>query len=105
MKTINQKAREYAEDYNGSGFANEIVCAYHVGAEEALRSQWRTVEDELPKDGEKCVIMDKDGRVRAAVYDAKRELWRMSGGLFIYPIKTVYCWMSIPNCQGKEGKL
>ncbi len=57
MKTIEQKAKEYAE----VAFAKALkapwpeakqgfVDAYLAGAKDALRGQWRSVEDELPEE-------------------------------------------------------
>lgn len=79
---------------------NSVARAFYDGAKWAdanPTSMWRRVEDELPKDGERCVIVDKDGRVRAAIYDAETKHWDMDIGniTYRYQVKTVLCWMSI----------
>lgn len=105
MKTIEQRATAYAAGLSRTpGYDPAIRLAYIKGAEDALKSQWRSVDDELPEDGEKCVIMDKDGRVRAAVYDAETKHWDMDMGntTYRYQAKTTLCWMPIPGYQGKE---
>ncbi len=66
MKTIEEKAKVYAESYrlNGAVCATEALLhivekSYLAGATEALSDQWRNVADELPKD-EKCVLVHID---------------------------------------------
>lgn len=107
MKTIEQRAivkadTYYREDRELRNF-HSFYDGYIQGAEEALRSQWRSIKDEMPKDGKKCVIMDKDGSVRAAVYNEENSHFGMDMGAYIYQIKTVRYWMPIPDYRGKEA--
>lgn len=64
MKTIEEKAQEYAE----AAFAKALKApwpeakqafadTYLAGATEALAGQWRSVEDELPKEHDEVVVI------------------------------------------------
>lgn len=48
--TTEEKATAYAERYEARPMAETAIRAYINGATEALASQWRSVEDELPED-------------------------------------------------------
>lgn len=78
---------------------HEAGKAYIHGATEALQSQWRSTKDELPNNGEQCVIRDKDGRIRAAIYCAVNRCWEMSmpSMVYIHKATTVVAWMPIPK--------
>lgn len=76
MKTIEEMAREYSAEYNGSGFANEIACAYHTGAIAALRSQWRNVEIEMPEEYASVLLAYPDKSIIIGYYDSNCEMWR-----------------------------
>ena len=50
MKTIEQKAIEYANENTALGLSKELaIRAYLAGAAEALAGQWRSVKEELPE--------------------------------------------------------
>lgn len=71
MKTINEKAKEYAADYNGSGFANEIACAYHAGADEAMRQPWIRWADRKPEEELPVIIIHLNYDYGNPAYDLK----------------------------------
>lgn len=50
IHTIEEKALAYAERYAATPMAEAAVRAYIAGHFDALASQWRSVEEELPSD-------------------------------------------------------
>ena len=105
MKTIEEKARIYTKTAAplmaySSGL---ILNAYIAGATEALASQWRSVDDELPEIDDVVFVtypnlstpLDKDMGV--AYYDG--EDWYTTDDTHIRPTH----WMSIPTPPKNES--
>ena len=88
MKTIEEKATEYAVritiDYRhdkdvefdlvqSAALGKECRDAYLAGATEALKSQWRSVEDELPEIRQRVLICLKErNATRTSIVISKR---------------------------------
>lgn len=66
--TIEERATAYAERYEARPMAETAIRAYIAGATEALASQWRSVEEELPESDTMCLVfgyqdLDFNGRL------------------------------------------
>ena len=66
--TTEEKATAYAERYEARPMAETAIRAYINGATEALASQWRSVEEELPEPDTMCLVfgyqdLDFNGRL------------------------------------------
>lgn len=113
MKTIEEKAHRHAiEAFRG--FLKEEHCtagklrdaierAYIAGAAEALAGQWRSVEDELPKEYDVVVVIfrcsDSPYTENAVAY-WDGEDWYTMDDKHIRPTH----WMSIPDPNKPESK-
>ncbi|MCM1225133.1 MAG: hypothetical protein NC548_62850 [Lachnospiraceae bacterium] len=110
MKKISEKAREYAAEYNGSGFANEIACAYLAGATEALQSQWREFpssdgfadEDAIDKIALPILVRYQDGYVFTVNHDWSEEA-EWYNDILNHPNR--YTWLPIPKYEPKGGEV
>lgn len=77
--TTEEKATAYAERYEARPMAETAIRAYIAGATEALASQWRSVEEELPEiqNGKKMI------RVLAWIGDEPLVCWYTCHGRFL----------------------
>ena len=109
MKTIEQKAIEYANENTALGLSKELaIRAYLAGAREALEGQWRSVEDEYPAVGTICLCRaqmteDSEPWYFTARFDGLEE-WEEGSTKEIY---TIPSWMEnwdscTPCCYGDE---
>ena len=110
MKTIEEKAKAYAENNTiQSAWLSEckknVEKAYLAGATEALASQWRSVEDELPP-------VDKDVLVSMG-YGEFGVAWltSLSNGTCKWysnddtlSLDNIKYWMSIPEPPKDESE-
>ena len=104
MKTIEQKAIEYANENTALGLSKELaIRAYIAGATEALPGLWRSVEDELPKEHEEVVVIfpcpyrPSITENTVAYWDGKD--WYTIDGDNIWPTY----WMPIPEPPKPES--
>lgn len=108
MKTIQDKANEYALDMNEKcdGFFNcrSLVDAYVKGATEALASQWRSVEDGLPETYDDVLVVYppsySPSHIEKAVAYYDGEDWYTKDGEHIRPSH----WMPIPEPPKTDKK-
>lgn len=91
--TIGERATAYAERYEARPMAETAIRAYINGATEALASQWRSVEDELPKDDETVLTYSSFGHV-LAYYSEQDKMWFAYGN---YGDINPTHWMPIPS--------
>lgn len=104
MKTIGEKAAEFAtrEAKNIIEYAF-LYKAYYVGATEALASQWRSVEDELPEDDNTVLVRLESEEFEKPTYSTGFCV----DGHFNLP-DIFYCdckvthWMPIPELKTEE---
>lgn len=87
-------------------FVDIAKSSYRNGAEEALASQWRDVEEELPEDGQFVLTHDKDGYYEFEAltfhkeYDGTKNCFESWGGNPQWPDY----WMPIPALPGLTTK-
>lgn len=98
--TIEEKAKSYYDNYIKRGFIGQgelaIRTAYLEGATEALASQWRSVEEELPEDDSYFYFVADVNKNPLAVDCAEYacETKKFSrGGQILHPTH----WMHIPT--------
>ena len=97
MKTIEEQAREYAQNhYSGDGWFSsreDVEAAFIDGYEAATR--WIRVDDKLP-DPEKCVIcLSKDGKIHCAYRIEESEIFQCLGYNFAWILHPTH-WLPIP---------
>lgn len=99
---LQTRARKYAYAHNSNpnppycpeGELNRrLTDAYVAGAEDALTNQWRSVECELPKDGDLVLVYCELGRCLGN-YDYQDREWYING---FGVAETVTQWMPIPK--------
>lgn len=93
MSTKEQKAKEYAENILGLDYIGEVEVekAFETGWDEALKSQWVSVEESLPKLFEKVLVMfEYEGEIQ--IHD-----YTYMGGNFVYGASKIIAWMPIPS--------
>lgn len=104
MKTIEEKAKEYAHVNRGIYVTEKHVeKAYIAGAQEAIASQWRDAKVELPKHRDVAIVIDRYDDQYVAIYNEIYKLWEsvetqntMDG---------VKYWMPIPELpKSKKGE-
>lgn len=96
MKTIEEKAKEYAHVNRGIYVTEKHVeKAYVAGAQEAIASQWRDAEVELPEDGVEVLAWTSVGAYVAFISNNAWEDWE---GNSLY----VTHWMPIPEPPKNE---
>ena len=93
--TTEEKATAYAERYEARPMAETAIRAYIAGATEALVSQWRSAEDELPEDGE-TVLLSINGSRLTGYYSHDDELWEVDG-IGAYERNDVSHWCKLPS--------
>lgn len=93
--TIGERATAYAERYEARPMAETAIRAYIAGATEALASQWRSVEEELPSNDDKVFVIIRGAYV-CGWYDHKYESWEIFG-MGSYNRKDASYWMPIPS--------
>ena len=54
--TIEDKAKAYADRYEAKPMAETAIRAYIAGHFEALASQWVSVEERLPEEGQEVLL-------------------------------------------------
>lgn len=91
--TTEEKATAYAERYEARPMAETAIRAYIAGATEALASQWRSVEEELPEDDETVLTYSSYGHV-LAYYSEQDRMWFAYGN---YGDINPTHWMQIPT--------
>lgn len=75
MKTVEQKAIDYANENTTIGLSKEMaVRAYIAGTFESLSSQWRSVDDELPDENTLVLCRMKNTGAIVSGFITKR--WR-----------------------------
>lgn len=98
--TIEERATAYAERYEARPMAETAIRAYINGATEALASQWRSVEEELPEPDTMCLVfgyqdLDFNGGLNLytmmAWYDGE-DFYDAYNDRKYHPVK----WMAIP---------
>lgn len=98
--TIGERAAAYAERYEARPMAETAIRAYINGATEALASQWRSVEEELPEPDTMCLVfgyqdLDFNGGLNLytmmAWYDGE-DFYDAYNDRKYHPVK----WMAIP---------
>lgn len=117
MKTIEEKAKEYAfETFCGNAamllelpwpdFLDTYAAAYLVGATEALAGQWRKSDDtEGLQDGERVIVViqriDDSIKYFYAAYYHNGKFWDDSDDSEIY-----FCnlWMRLPEPPKDESE-
>lgn len=103
--TIEEKAKEYAEDF--SELSAQIVAedSYLAGATEALASQWKDPKEELPEDREWVIILAGEDGVQTAVWNEIHQCWYDDEGDDVkYEKDVVTLWMPIPKPPLKGEK-
>lgn len=112
MKTIEEKAREYAE----TAFAKALKApwneakqafadAYLAGVNEALAGQWRRVEDELPEESEH-VLIETINTIETAFWNPYHQCWDdPDGDDILYEKDKVIRWMRIPEPPKDESNV
>lgn len=76
MKTLEEKADDYALKMSGVGDTYYgLLHAFSTGVTEALRSQWRRVEDELPTSPGEYIVAYVDGSVYTDFFNARLKKW------------------------------
>lgn len=117
MKTKENKSREYAnwlhknlEELLGHECAphdmyyrrGDILQAFDVGWDEALKSQWVMVEDKLPAIGEFVLVLTSNGKISMSKrYQPKDCYGNNTGsirwsGAYTFE-KSIIAWMPIPS--------
>lgn len=100
MKTIEEKAIEYANENTGLGLSKEMaIRAYLAGATEALAGQWRKGDDmEGLQDGEQVIVaiqrIDNSIKYFYAAYYHNGKFWDDSDNIEIYSCNL---WMRLPE--------
>ena len=98
--TTEERATAYAERYEARPMAETAIRAYIAGATEALASQWRSVEEELPEPDTMCLVfgyqdLDFNGGLNLytmmAWYDGE-DFYDAYNDRKYHPVK----WMAIP---------
>ena len=111
MKTIEDKAKAYAEEHHAVAIgvdmafdiSKQVESAYLAGAAEALAGQWRRVEDELPKEHDEVVVIFTHSyrpfitENTVAYWDG--EDWYTIDGEHLRPTH----WMPIPKLSKDES--
>ena len=107
MKNLEEKAIAYAlnmsEKFDGFFNVRSLLDAYFAGAIEALESQWRSVEDELPLVDDNVLVVYSDSFTNISVQSVAYwdgEDWYTIDGTHIRPTH----WMSIPKLSNPESK-
>lgn len=107
MKSLKEKSKEYSANYRMSYNVTpnpentyHMESAYITGATEALNSQWRSVEQELPEDGVYVLLSDGFGRFMG-YYDVADGRWYGSG---IGVVVNICYWMPVPELPNKNKK-
>lgn len=108
--TKDQQAQEYAEKYLtdiclmmdyeedkqiGYFHTYDIQQAYSDGYTACEQSMWRSVEDELPEDGE-TVLLSINGSRLTGYYSHDDELWEVDG-IGAYERNAVSHWCKLPS--------
>ena len=88
--TTEEKATAYAERYEARPMAETAIRAYIAGATEALASQWRSVEDELPSNDADVLTSDENGLHIASYFNGE---WYSCDDEFT---RNPQMWMPIP---------
>ncbi len=91
MKTIEQRAIDYAEANVSYGMSKEMaIRAYIAGATEALAGQWHTYpEDDFPEDGNEYIVLTSSGDYCAVNKYARKEM--------VKQYQNIIAWMAIPE--------
>ena len=122
MKTIEDKAKAYATNnatvpvfYTPDvkvDISKQIKLAYLAGATEALSGQWRSVKEELPKDGDTILIYYKyreSGRLEykysymQVEYNAQNGFNLFENNLSKWGCKVLF-WIPIPEPPKDESE-
>ena len=122
MKTIEEKAIEYADRPTTAKtwgmHKRALIDAYLAGATEALTSQWRNVEDELPPNADNVLVHIDFSDAKRNMDNFGAEAWEsaMSHTVAYYRdecwnfLDEYYCdcnvdrWMPIPKLTNPESK-
>lgn len=116
MKTIEEKSREFAESLQGECLHapwNKIKpilsASYREGANDALESQWISVEDELPRREVDVLVVYKDEAFDAyawaiANYQRNEGWWYSADDDCTYSQGNIIAWMPIPECKFVTNK-
>lgn len=84
----------------------DVVQAYEDGATEALASQWVSVEERLPEEGQEVLLYDVNS-IRHYVIGWRRKkgdnksMWALSNG-FVED-KDITHWLPIPPLKGGDA--
>lgn len=101
--TIEDKAKAYADRYEAKPMAETAIRAYIAGHFEALASQWVSVEERLPEEGQEVLLYDVNS-IRHYVIGWRRKkgdnksMWALSNG-FVED-KDITHWLPIPPLKG-----
>lgn len=95
MKTIEEKAKEYASNPANRGIyvtEKHMKEAYIAGAKEALASQWRNAAEEVPEYNKDVLIKYQHGTTIGRYTEEKK--WYNG---YISPIEGSVYWMPFPD--------
>lgn len=111
MKTIDEKAWDYSDSRRKDADLTDIATAYHdgyiQGATEALQSQWRNVEEELPTKSDDYIVAYEDGTVFTEYFVKRINDWRhYADGCDRWekPRARVVAWLPIPEYKPDKSK-
>lgn len=77
MRTIDDMAREYAEEHGPlMGSVTDLYLAYLAGAEQERNEGWRKTTEELPTDFSSVLAIYPDNECLIAYYDKYMKVWR-----------------------------
>lgn len=97
---INEAAVEFADrEYEVGGIDYDALCkGFFYGAEYALSHQWINVEEALPENYTRVLVINEKGRVGIAyLYQDKTYTDELSGRKWSGGYKYVTHWMRIPK--------
>lgn len=107
MKTIEEKAWGYSDSRRKDADLTDVATAFHdgyiQGATEALQSQWRSVEEELPVESCMCLCFDGE-RIFIAEWVDLTKQGGLSGWSIYELTKQPKMWLPIPKYGAKEGE-
>ncbi|WP_289739326.1 DUF551 domain-containing protein [Paramuribaculum intestinale] len=106
--TPEEKARAYADRYEAKPMAETAIRAYIAGHFEALASQWVSVEEQLPEEGQEVLLYDVNS-IRHYVIGWRRKkgdnksMWALSNG-FVED-KDITHWLPIPQLNPEKQSI
>lgn len=101
MTTKEQKAKEYSKEYEEYNWRLISEAAFETGWEEALKSQWISIKERMPKPNTDVVFLTDIGMIMNGQYS--NDVWMQMDGVWgsaycsIEKCWEVIAWMPIPS--------